>query len=384
MLVSEVMLQQTQTSRVIEPWERFLERFPTPSACADAPLAEVLNLWRGLGYPRRAKALHDAARTLRDDFGGAVPRDPAELRGPLPVREVMTMPGDVPAGSWAYAFDAALRHRRSALKAGVLALCLLGVVILCGWGTLSSQRTTPNTADVLFVRVFPFPDRVAWFAAHGMPQANRIDRLAADSQATSGQAKVVGFSLSDPAFQPFERWLRLEGGHTYALWLVTHPWYVVSEPLQRPERAFNFAQGNLDFYAPVTDPAKSPLTTLLWPPLLELLVLSAVPIYLGIVSEAWRTAPWRVVGVLTLVGMAGMLMAWHGDGQEVTRHTVEGFAEVRLGVWLLFAMGLLSLPFLDRAQGTPLADHGEGEAAVRPPSVVEVPGAAAGDDEEGD
>jgi A/G-specific adenine glycosylase len=79
-LVSEVMLQQTQTSRVIEPWERFLERFPTPSACADAPLAEVLNLWRGLGYPRRAKALHDAARTLRDDFGGAVPRDPAELR----------------------------------------------------------------------------------------------------------------------------------------------------------------------------------------------------------------------------------------------------------------------------------------------------------------
>ena len=286
--------------------------------------------------------------------------------------------------TWAYAFDAALRHRRSALKAGVLALCLLGVVILCGWGTLSSQRTTPNTADVLFVRVFPFPDRVAWFAAHGMPQADRIDRLAADSQATSGQAKVVGFSLSDPAFQPFERWLRLEGGHTYALWLVTHPWYVVSEPLQRPERAFNFAQGNLDFYAPVTDPAKSPLTTLLWPPLLELLVLSAVTIYLGIVSEAWRTAPWRVVGVLTLVGMAGMLMAWHGDGQEVTRHTVEGFAEVRLGVWLLFAMGLLSLPFLDRAQGTPLADHGEGEAAVRPPSVVEVPGSAAGDDEEGD
>ena len=165
---------------------------------------------------------------------------------------------------------------------------------------------------------------------------------------------------------------------------MTHPWYVVSEPLQRPERAFNFAQGNLDFYAPVTDPAKSPLTTLLWPPLLELLVLSAVTIYLGIVSEAWRTAPWRVVGVLTLVGMAGMLMAWHGDGQEVTRHTVEGFAEVRLGVWLLFAMGLLSLPFLDRAQGTPLADHGEGEAAVRPPSVVEVPGSAAGDDEEGD
>ncbi len=247
-----------------------------------------------------------------------------------------------------YAVGAAITHRRAALQAGVLALCLLAAVILCEWGALSSQRTTPDTADVLFVRVFPFPGRVAWFAAHGMPQAERIDRLAADSPAAAGQAKVVGFSLRDPTFRPFERWLRTDGGHIYLLWLVTHPWYVLSEPLQRPERAFNFARGDIDFYAPVTDPAGSPLTGLLWPPLLELLVLSAVTLYLGIVSEAWRTPPWRVVVVLSLVGMAGMLVAWHGDGQEVTRHTIEGFAEVRLGVWILFAMGLLGLPVFDR------------------------------------
>jgi len=79
-LVSEVMLQQTQTSRVIEPWQRFLERFPTPSACADAPLAEVLTLWQGLGYPRRAKALHDAAGIIQERFGGVVPRDLEDLR----------------------------------------------------------------------------------------------------------------------------------------------------------------------------------------------------------------------------------------------------------------------------------------------------------------
>ena len=79
-LVSEVMLQQTQTSRVVGPWTRFLEAFPTPRSCADAPLASVLRLWSGLGYHRRAKALHQAAQMIRDEFDGAVPRTVAELR----------------------------------------------------------------------------------------------------------------------------------------------------------------------------------------------------------------------------------------------------------------------------------------------------------------
>jgi A/G-specific adenine glycosylase len=79
-LVSEVMLQQTQTARVVEPWSRFMERFPTPRSCADASLADVLTAWRGLGYHRRAKALHEAARVLRDEFNGVVPTDVAALR----------------------------------------------------------------------------------------------------------------------------------------------------------------------------------------------------------------------------------------------------------------------------------------------------------------
>jgi A/G-specific adenine glycosylase len=79
-LVSEVMLQQTSTSRVIEPWTRFLAKFPTADSCARAPLAEVLVAWSGLGYPRRAKSLHDAARIICDDFGGQVPREIDELR----------------------------------------------------------------------------------------------------------------------------------------------------------------------------------------------------------------------------------------------------------------------------------------------------------------
>jgi A/G-specific adenine glycosylase len=78
-LVSEVMLQQTSTARVIQPWTSFMEQFPTPEVCASAPLAHVLVAWSGLGYPRRAKSLHEAARSIRDDFNGQVPNDVEEL-----------------------------------------------------------------------------------------------------------------------------------------------------------------------------------------------------------------------------------------------------------------------------------------------------------------
>ena len=61
LLVSEVMLQQTQAARVVPHYERFLARFRTPAACAEAPAAEVIAAWSGLGYNRRALALRAAA-----------------------------------------------------------------------------------------------------------------------------------------------------------------------------------------------------------------------------------------------------------------------------------------------------------------------------------
>ena len=72
-LVAEVMLQQTQAPRVVPKWEAFLVSFPTPRACADAPLGDVLRLWHGLGYPRRARNLHLAAQEIVDRHGGVVP-----------------------------------------------------------------------------------------------------------------------------------------------------------------------------------------------------------------------------------------------------------------------------------------------------------------------
>lgn len=63
-LVSEVMLQQTQASRVIPAFERFLERFPTVEQAAAAPLADLLECWSGLGYNNRVRRLHDTARRV--------------------------------------------------------------------------------------------------------------------------------------------------------------------------------------------------------------------------------------------------------------------------------------------------------------------------------
>jgi A/G-specific adenine glycosylase len=63
-LVSEVMLQQTQAARVVPHYERFLPRFPDPEALAAAPAAEVIGAWSGLGYNRRALSLQAAARVI--------------------------------------------------------------------------------------------------------------------------------------------------------------------------------------------------------------------------------------------------------------------------------------------------------------------------------
>lgn len=63
-MVSELMLQQTQVARVIPKYEAFLQRFPDVEALAEAELAEVLKLWSGLGYNRRARFLHEAAKQL--------------------------------------------------------------------------------------------------------------------------------------------------------------------------------------------------------------------------------------------------------------------------------------------------------------------------------
>ena len=73
-LVSEFMLQQTQVVTVLDYYRRWLERFPTVCALADAPQDDVLRQWEGLGYYARARNLHRAAQVIRDEHGGEFPR----------------------------------------------------------------------------------------------------------------------------------------------------------------------------------------------------------------------------------------------------------------------------------------------------------------------
>lgn len=99
-LVSEVMLQQTQASRVVDRFPSFLLRFPTAEALAAAPPAAVLAEWSGLGYNRRALALRDAAATVARD---GWPPDVAGLQrlpgiGPYTARAVASLAFDHPVG----------------------------------------------------------------------------------------------------------------------------------------------------------------------------------------------------------------------------------------------------------------------------------------------
>jgi len=79
-LVSEAMLQQTQVSRVLESFDRFIARFPTIESLARAREASVLAAWSGLGYYRRARSLHRAAKQIVAEHHGVVPADAETLR----------------------------------------------------------------------------------------------------------------------------------------------------------------------------------------------------------------------------------------------------------------------------------------------------------------
>ena len=102
-VVSELMLQQTQVARVAPRYDAFLTQFPTPAACAASPLADVVRAWAGLGYNRRAVNLHRMAAAVVERHGGALPSDLAALValpgiGPYTARAVLAFAFEADAG----------------------------------------------------------------------------------------------------------------------------------------------------------------------------------------------------------------------------------------------------------------------------------------------
>jgi A/G-specific adenine glycosylase len=135
-LVSEVMLQQTQVERVVPHYERFAAAFPTPAACAGAGPAAVVRRWSGLGYNRRALNLHRAARRVVAHHGGTVPREDAALRalagvGPYTARAVR---------SFAYGDDVAAVDTNAAR---ILARAVAGAPLTPTAATRLGDRLVP-------------------------------------------------------------------------------------------------------------------------------------------------------------------------------------------------------------------------------------------------
>ena len=92
-LVSEIMLQQTQVARVLQKYPQFIRAFPDTKTLAKAPLRRILSVWQGMGYNRRALALKRAAVAIVRGYGGKIPADTAALErlpgvGPYTARAI--------------------------------------------------------------------------------------------------------------------------------------------------------------------------------------------------------------------------------------------------------------------------------------------------------
>ncbi len=230
------------------------------------------------------------------------------------------------------------RTRRWVLVGAVL----LAASSLAGAGAYASHRNVVNIEEALYVRVFPFPDRVAWFSAHGMPEAQEIDAQArATPAATVATAQVVGIDFSDPKWAALKDWFSNDAMTTYAVFLLTHPAYVVSAPFDSPPLTYNNASGQLAFYLPIGHHPISEFETVFAPNRFVVITLALLGLAIGTGRRILRRSEWRFLIAFVVVGLFSMLLAWHGEGMEVTRHMVEGDVEVRLGVLLLLLLAVL-------------------------------------------
>ncbi len=149
-LVSEFMLQQTPVQRVLPQWRRWMELWPTPKDLANAPLSDALREWGRLGYPRRAKRLHQCAQVIVRDHKGVVPNSLAQLR---------ELPG---IGEYTAAAIRAFAFKESEV---VLDINIRRLYARCWYG-VSEPTSSPNNGERAFARdLIPTDDDGTWAAA---------------------------------------------------------------------------------------------------------------------------------------------------------------------------------------------------------------------------
>jgi len=174
-LVSEVMLQQTQVDRVVPRWHRFLDRFPTAPACAAAGTGAVVEEWAGLGYNRRAVSLHRCAVAVTDDHGGEMPADLAALLalpgiGPYTARAVLAFAFEVDVAVVDTNVGRILARTSGRTLAGVEAQALADELVPLGEGWAWNQAMLDLGATVCRKRTpdcgrCPVAPSCAWLAS---------------------------------------------------------------------------------------------------------------------------------------------------------------------------------------------------------------------------
>ena len=222
---------------------------------------------------------------------------------------------------------------------------LAAAALVLGVGVMAAadhgQRHVFPLRNMLQVRVLPYPDRVAWFADHGMPQADQFAGPdAREPFLEAGRAPItyVPDEAREGELAEWFAWLEEDGRATVARWVLTHPTYLFTEPFEVPERTFNNAGGDRQFYA-FTERRKVPLVGLLdqrsW------VVVLAGAMIAGYALGMWRFTPAFVAGAVTAaLALPHGLVAWHSDGMETARHLVIPALQLHLGV-LVMAIGLL-------------------------------------------
>lgn len=217
---------------------------------------------------------------------------------------------------------------------------LIAVAFVTGAGASVSHRNVLNIEEAFYIRIFPFPDRVTWFSEHGMPMATAVDSLTKTTAATD-QAKPVEPPLDEPNWKPLRTWFEHDGLREYAFFLLSHPVYVFEAPFTSPPLTYNNFSGQLQGYEP---PGRSlPLIeTLFAPNKFVVTVLALSGLLIAALRGTWKLPEVRLLVALILLGLLSMLLAWHGEGQEVTRHMVEGDVQARLGALLVFLLSVLA------------------------------------------
>ncbi len=205
------------------------------------------------------------------------------------------------------------------------------IALLTGVAASVSHRNEKNLEDVFVVRVFPYTNRVQWFASHGMPQTAAIDRMALTLPKTHVEPPVVVPPLDERSWRDLREWMASHGESTYLLYLLTHPAYDFRAPFARPPLTFNNASGNLLSYGSRAR-SLSELEDIFVPNRFVVLAAAVFACALAIRRHRRGDPARRLLVGVGIFGLIAMLMAWHGDGQEVTRHILEGDVEVRLAV----------------------------------------------------